>query len=206
MNLRLPLAAVAAAALAAVAATPALAHAHLSPPVAIAKEGQTFSLAVPTEKENVRTVKVALTVPDGFSIDSFVAAAGWTRRVQSTGSGEDAVVQRVTWTAVRGTEPGAYGVPPAEDAFFQFLAEADSARTYTFQVEQTYSDGSVVDWSGGDGSDTPAPTVEAVESLDGGGSGGGSGETLAIVALAAAGIGLVLGAVALARGSGRDLA
>jgi hypothetical protein len=89
-----------------------------------------------------------------------------------------------------------------EDAFFEFLAEADSAETYTFQVEQTYSDNSVVDWSGPESSDTPAPTVEAVDSL---GGGGGSSNTLATVALVVGAIGIVLGAVALARGSGRNL-
>jgi len=201
----LPLALAAMAALAAVAAGSAFAHAHVSPPVALAKAGQMFSLAVPTEKENASTVKVVLTVPDGFSIDSFVPSTGWKREIQATGSGEDTVIQKVTWTAVKGTEPGASGVPTGEDAFFQFLAETDSAKTYTFQVEQSYSDGSVVDWNGSESSDTPAPTVEAVDSL-GGGGGGGSSNTLAIVALVVGGIGIVLGAIALARGSSRELA
>jgi uncharacterized protein YcnI len=200
----LPLATLAVAALGALAAGSAFAHAHLSPPVALAKSGQIFTLAVPTEKEDASTVKVVLTVPDGFSIDSFVSATGWKRQVQSTGSGEDAVIQSVTWTAIRGTEPGAYGIPAEEDAFFEFLAEADSAKTYAFQVEQTYSDGEVVDWSGPESSDTPAPTVEAVSSL--GGGGGGGSDTLAIVALVVGAVGLALGVVALVRGGGRELA
>jgi uncharacterized protein YcnI len=204
VTLRLPLALAAAALLAAVAAGSAFAHAHVSPPVALAKAGQMFTLAVPTEKETARTVKVVLTVPDGFAIDSFVPSTGWKRQVQATGSGEDAVVKQVTWTAIRGTEPGAFGVPAGEDAFFQFLAETDSAKTYTFQVEQSYSDGSVVDWNGSESSDTPAPTVEAVDSLSGGG--GGSSNTLAIVALVVGGIGIALGAIALVRGSSRELA
>jgi uncharacterized protein YcnI len=195
VNLRFPLAVTAAAALAAVAAGSAFAHAHLSPPVALAKSGQLFTLAVPTEKENAKTTRVVLTVPDGFSIDSFVPAAGWKRQVQSTGSGEDTVIQKVTWTG------GA--VPAEEDAVFQFLAEADKAQTYTFQVEQTYSDNSVVDWSGPETSDTPAPTVEAVSSL---GGGGGSSSTLAIAALVVGVVAVVLGAIALFRGSGRELA
>ena len=201
MSLRLPLAVAAAAALAAVAAGSAFAHAHLSPPVALAKAGQMFTLAVPTEKEGLRTTRVVLTVPDGFSIDSFVAAPGWKRVVQSTGSGESAVIQKVTWVATS-VEPGG-GVPTGEDAFFEFLAEGDSAKTYTFHVEQTYSDNSVVDWSGSESSDTPAPTVETVDSL---GGGGGSSNTLAIVAIVVGAVGIVLGAVALARGSSRTVA
>src|SRR5437763_13064047 len=76
----------------------AFAHAHVSPPVALAKEGQVFTLAVPTEKDNLATTKIELIPPDGFSIDSFVPAPGWKRTVQQTGSGEDAVIQKVTWT------------------------------------------------------------------------------------------------------------
>ena len=61
----------------------AFAHAELSPAVVLAKKGQLFTLAVPTEKENAETTKVELTPPSGFSIDSFVPASGWTREAQT---------------------------------------------------------------------------------------------------------------------------
>ena len=121
-------------------AAPAFAHAEISPPVALAKTLQLFTLAVPTEKENATTTEIALTLPSGFSIDSFVPSPGWKREVQQTGSGEDAVVQKVTWTGGK--------VPTDDDSVFQFLATASDAKTYTFGVRQTYSDGSIVDWSG----------------------------------------------------------
>ena len=128
MKIRLPIATVLTGVLAAAIAGSAFAHAHLSPPVALAKAGQWFTLAVPTEKENATTTTVVLTVPDGFSIDSFApSTGGWKREVQSTGSGEDTVIQKVTWTGG--------SVPAGEDSVFGFLAEADSAKTYTFQVE-----------------------------------------------------------------------
>src|SRR5438270_2606078 len=111
-----------------VVAAPAFAHARLSPPVALAKSGELFSLAIPTEKEGARTTKVVLTVPDGFSIDSFVPALGWKRQVQQAGSGEAAVIQQVTWTGG--------SVPTGEDALFQFLGLASAAKTYTFAVTQ----------------------------------------------------------------------
>ena len=61
-------------------------------------------------------------------------------------------------------------MPTGEDSLFQFLARASTtAKTYTFKVEQTYSDGKIVDWAGSESSDTPAPTVEASRSLGGGG-------------------------------------
>jgi uncharacterized protein YcnI len=156
----------------------------------LAKTGQLFTLAVPTEKEDVTTTKVELTPPSGFAIDSFVPAPGWTRDVKSTGSGEETEIQQVTWSGGK--------VPTEEDALFQFLASADSAKTYSFKVRQTYSDGSVVDWSGPESSDTPAPVVEAKSSLGGGGS-----DTLAIVALAIGAIALLVAVLGLLTGTGR---
>jgi len=170
-------------------ASSAWAHAEISPPVAKAKTTELFTLAVPTEKEGLTTTKVELTPPRGFGIDSFVPAAGWKRNVQSTGSGEKTLIQKVTWSGGN--------VPTEEDAVFQFLANPDSSKTYEFKVRQTYSDGSVVDWSGPESSDAPAPTIEAKSSLGGGGS-----STLSIVALVVGGIGVVLAGISLlARGS-----
>jgi uncharacterized protein YcnI len=172
----------------------AWAHAEISPPVTKSKTLQLFTLAVPTEKEGLTTTKIELTLPSGFGIDSFVSETGWKRQLQQTGSGENAVIQKVTWTGG--------SVPTGEDSIFQFLASPDSSKTYTFAVRQTYSDGSVVDWSGPESSDTPAPRIEAKSSLGGGGS-----STLSIIALVVGGIGVLLGAVALAtRGGTRPVA
>jgi uncharacterized protein YcnI len=172
-------------------AASALAHAELSPSVALSKHLQLFSLAVPTEKENATTTTVELTLPSGFSIDSFVPAAGWKREAQTTGTGENTTIQKVTWTGGK--------VPTEEDALFQFLASAAASKTYTFKVRQTYSDGTVVDWSGPESSDTPAPTVEAKSSL----GGGGGSDTLAIIALALGALALVVAVAGLVVGSGR---
>jgi uncharacterized protein YcnI len=177
-----------------VTAGSAWAHARISPVVVESKQLQLFSLAVPTEKENLTTTKIELTVPQGFGIDSFVAAPGWKRQVQQTGSGEDAVIQKVTWTGG--------SVPTEEDSLFQFLASPSDSKTYTFSVRQTYSDGSVVDWSGPESSDSPSPTIEAKSSLGGGGS-----STVAIVALIVGGAALVVAIVGLlSRRGGRELA
>jgi uncharacterized protein YcnI len=193
---RAVLAVLACASCALLVAAGASAHAELSPPVAVSNAGQLFTLAVPTEKEGAATTGVELTVPAGFSIDSFVPAPGWKRQIVSHGSGENAVVSRVSWTGG--------SVPTEEDAAFSFLARAEANTTYTFGVRQTYSDGSVVDWSGSESSDTPAPTIEAVSSLAGG---GGGTSTLTVVALVLGALGLVAGGMALlARGGSRELA
>lgn len=173
-----------------IVAASAFGHAEISPAVALAKHGQLFTLAVPTEKADATTTAVALTPPTGFAIDSFVPSPGWKRAVQSTGSGDQTAIQKVTWTGG--------SVPHGEDAVFQFLASTDASKTYAFGVRQTYSDGSVVDWSGPESSDTPAPTVESKSSL-----GGGGASTLAIVALALAGVAVVVAAAGLFGGGGR---
>lgn len=180
-----------AAVLLAIVAATASAHAEISPQVSLSGKLQLYSLAVPTEKEGLTTTKVVLTVPNGFGIDSFVPPpSGWTQRVQQTGSGEDAVITQVTWSGGK--------TPTGQDSLFQFLAEPASATTYTFRVQQTYSDGSIVNWAGSESSDSPAPTIEAKSSLGGGGS-----SVLTIVALVIGVLGLLAGGFALvSRGSG----
>jgi len=178
-------------------ALPALAsaHARISPAVSVAGKLQLYSLAVPTEKSGLTTSTIVMTVPTGFGIDSFVPPpTGWHMKLQQTGSGDSAVVTKVTWTGG--------STPTGEDSLFQFLAQPASAKTYTFQVQQTYSDGSIVNWAGAESSEAPAPTIEVADSL-----GSGGVPLLTIVALVVGVLGLVAGGFALIGGSKeRDLA
>ena len=173
----------------------ALAHARVSPAVSLSGKLQLYSLAVPTEKQGLTTTKLVMMVPDGFGIDSFVPpAAPWHVDLSQTGSGTNAVITKVTLTGGR-TATG-------EDTLFQFLAQPSSAKKYTFQVQQTYSDGSIVNWAGPESSDSPAPTIDAVGSIGGGGI-----SAVSIIALIVGGLGLLAGGFALMGGSrGRSLA
>jgi len=167
----------------------AAAHARVSPPVSVAGKLQLYSLAVPTEKAGLTTTKLVMTVPSGFGIDSFVPPAPpWRVQLAQTGSGDSAVVTKVTLTGGN--------TPTGEDTLFQFLAQPASAQTYTFQVEQTYSDGSIVNWAGPESSAAPAPTIEAASSL-----GGGGVSVLTIIALVVGILGLLAGGFALVGGS-----
>lgn len=167
----------------------ASAHARISPAVSESGKLQLYSLAVPTEKSGLTTTNLVMTVPSGFGIDSFVPpSAPWHVQLAQTGSGDNAVVTKVTLTG--GT------TPTGEDTLFQFLAQPASAKTYTFQVQQTYSDGSIVNWSGSESSAYPAPTIEAVSSL-----GGGGVSVLTIIALVVGVLGLLAGGFALIGGS-----
>lgn len=168
----------------------ASAHARVSPAVSVSGKLQLYSLAVPTEKSGLTTSRIVMTVPNGFGIDSFVPPPpGWQMQVAQTGSGDSAVVTKVTWTGGK--------TPTGEDSLFQFLAQPASAQTYTFQVEQTYSDGSIVNWAGPESSANPAPSIEAVSSIGGGGT-----STLTIIALVIAVLALLAGGFAIVGGAG----
>lgn len=184
-----PLAVVAALVLCASAS----AHPSLSPPLAEQGTSQTFTLAVPTEKEGVTTTQIELTPPEGFAIEAFVPAAGWKRTADQTGSGEDVIIRKATFTG------GA--TPSGEAAVIQFVGHGAEVGDYEFRVRQTYSDGTVVAWTGGEGSETPAARVEVKAQI-----GGGSG-SLAIIAFVIATVALVAGAIALLLQAGnRELA
>src|SRR3954470_21014818 len=92
-------------------AAPAFGHPVVSPPVVEPATVQVFTLSVPTEREDRATTKIELTVPQGFAIDSFARGRGWKRKTASTGSGEDAIVNTVTWSGG--------STPTQEDAVFQ---------------------------------------------------------------------------------------
>jgi uncharacterized protein YcnI len=179
-----------AAGLALVVASAASAHARISPPVSLSNTLQLYSLAVPTEKNPpLTTTKIVLTVPTGFSIDSFVPNPRWKRVLQQTGSGDSAVIQKVTWTGG--------SIPSGEDSLFQFLGQPAKNGKYTFTVQQTYSDNSIVNWSDPETGADPAPTIEAKSSLGGGGT-----PLLTIVALVVGALGVIIAGIALVAGGG----
>jgi uncharacterized protein YcnI len=165
------------------------AHAIISPAVAKTTAMQQFTLSVPTEKDKLTTTKIVLDVAPGFAIDSYEAEPGWTRSTVQSGSGKSAVDSKVTWTGGH--------VPTGEDAVFRFNATAPSSKKYMFKVTQTYSDGSVVEWSDpSESTDHPAPRIETMSSF----GGGGSSNTLGVIALIVAVLALVLGGIGLAGG------
>jgi hypothetical protein len=85
---------------------------------------------------------------------------------------------------------------------FSFLGGSQNTGSESFSVRQTYSDGTVVEWSGPKSADTPAPVVTMVSSL-----GGGAPSTLSLVALVLAAVALVVAVGGLvARGRARPVA
>ena len=151
-------------AVALVAASSAFAHARVSPPVSLASELQLYSLAVPTEKEDATTTKIVLTRARRASRSTRSSPSpGWHRvgpadRLRRGRRDPEGHLDRRQRPDRRGLDASSSS------------ASRRRAATYTFQVEQTYSDGSIVNWDGSESSEDPAPTIEAKSSLGGGGT------------------------------------
>src|ERR1700751_1303259 len=87
----------------------ASAHARVSPAVSLANKLQLYSLAVPTEKDGITTTKLVMTVPGGFTIDSYVQpATPWHVTESPNGS-------QVTLSGG--------STPTGQDTLFQFLGQ-----------------------------------------------------------------------------------
>jgi periplasmic copper chaperone A len=85
-------------------------------------------------------------------------------------------------------------------AVLPFVGVPKKAEEYAFTVRQTYSDGSVVLWSGDESSDTPAARITASAEASSSSGGSDSSKTIAIIALIVGGLGLVVGGAGLVSG------
>jgi uncharacterized protein YcnI len=107
-----------------------------------------FTVRVPSEKD-IPTVKVEVKFPlDAVSVSRFEPKAGWKYDIAKDASGK---ITGVTWTATGD------GLSATEFGEFNMSGKvADSAAVITWKAYQTYKDGSVVEWTGAEGSDKPA--------------------------------------------------
>lgn len=161
-------AALATAALVAVAA-PASAHVGVSSTDA-AKEGfGKIVFRVPNESDTASTTKVVVTLPaeTPFAFVSAGAKPGWTvdvvkAKLPTTAKVGDyeltEAVSTITWTA-QGD-----GIPVGQfDEFALSGGPFPDADSITFEAQQTYSDGEVVDWNqpqeGDEEPEHPAPEL-----------------------------------------------
>lgn len=190
------------------AAGVAAAHVTVYAPDAAQGSYSVLAFRVPTESETASTTRLTVVLPELNSART-QPIPGWQSTVEKNA---DAKATSVTWTA----DPGSPGIPPGQ--FQQFLLSAGplpADESVSFAANQTYSDGSVVEWNqpmGDDGSEPehPAPTLTlaASESSDGHSHGTdssteASGEEEHATDTTArwlGGIGLLLGAVAVGIG------
>lgn len=171
----------------------ASAHAVMYPQQVTAGSYEKFVLRVPTEKD-IPTVAVRVEVPEGFSVSRVQPLPGWEYELERDDSGH---VTAVSWS---GGEIG-----PTE--FQEFVIQGRTAPEpgpYAWRAWQTYSDGTVVAWTGPSGADNPASVMTVIATgaqTDAHGvtsgqatrNGGGNSPFVAIAAYG----GLLLGAAAL---------
>ena len=147
-------------------------------------------LTVPNEKEDAHD-EIQITIPEASSWStSLPCPAGPPPWRPAQRDGEMQGGNSITWKGKLSGE---------ELAVLPFTGVPKNAGEYTFNVRQTYSDGSVVEWSGDEDSDTPAARIAATSA---GSSSGGidTAKTLGIIALVLGGVALVVGGVALISG------
>ena len=131
----------------------AFAHAELFPNQIPSGDGYLLSLAVPNEKEE--------RLHDG---DPDHDAGRLRARARRSESGLD--LDRDRPEEVNGEMEGGNSITwkgklsGTELAVLPFTGVPKNAGEYAFTVRQTYSDGSVVEWSGDEGSDTPAARID----------------------------------------------
>ena len=181
----------------------ASAHVTVQPKQTTQGTYEVFSVRVPSEEENVTTKSVKVTVPAGVSVSRLEPKPGWKSELEKN---EDGSLKTITWTA------DGDGLSQTEFTEFRMQGKvADDATQLVWKAYQTYSDGKVVEWTGGEGSDHPASvtTVSAAPAEAGGNgaaaiagneaagaaSSGGSGKENAALILGI--VGAVLGAAAL---------
>jgi len=160
---------------------PAVAQAHVTvwPRSAARGAFERYVVRVPNEK-NVPTTRVEIHFPAEVRISSFLEVAGWQLQVLTDSAGK---ITGAVWTG---------SLPPKRFIEFPFIGvNPKEGDRVVFPALQTYEGGEVVQWTGPEGSKTPASVTTLTERPAAGGASGGAGSTTLYVALAALVLALV---------------
>ncbi|GIP39266.1 hypothetical protein J31TS4_25460 [Paenibacillus sp. J31TS4] len=131
-----------------------LASAHVTVQPAQTTQGsyEMFTVRVPSESKGTYTTKVEVKVADDVTISRVEPKADWTYELKTDATGK---VTSVLWTAA------GKGLSQTEFTDFHLSGKVgDTAASITWKAYQTYADGSVVEWTGGEGSDKPASVTK----------------------------------------------
>jgi uncharacterized protein len=201
-------------------AAPAAAGAHVTVnPNRVAAGGFTvLDVRVPNERDNASTVKVVLRLPPAFTSASYEPVAGWkasvakrrlAKPIQTPDGPITEAVDTITWT---GSGSGDGRITPGQFRDFPISVQVPgkAGDVLAFKALQTYSNGEVVRWIGGESSDTPAARVTltgaapaaaaapaATAGTAGASSSNGDSDGLAIAALVVGALGLLAGIAAI---------
>ncbi|PWK15894.1 YcnI family protein [Tumebacillus permanentifrigoris] len=129
--------------------TTASAHVTVWPKETTTGAYEKYTVRVPVEKD-VNTTKVRVEFPAGVKVSTVEPMTGWDYAYEKNADGTN---KAITWTATAG------GIKAGEFMEFNFVGanpkEAGSGKL-VWKAFQTYTDNSVVEWTGEEGSKTPA--------------------------------------------------
>ncbi|QWU18365.1 DUF1775 domain-containing protein [Paenibacillus sophorae] len=129
-------------------AATASAHVTIAPAQSAAGAWETYTLKVPSEKDSP-TVELDLRIPEGAQFMQYEPVSGWDVTVDGN---------KVTWKAT-----GA-GIEPGQFQRFTFTVKNPAAPgDIAWNAYQHYSDGTLVQWSGEEGSETPHAVTSITE-------------------------------------------
>ena len=123
------------------------AHVTVQPKQSKTGASEKYTIRVPTEKF-IPTVRIEVEFPANLAVSSFEPKPNWKIEEKKDSSG------RVAGVTLSGS------IPPGESLGFTFTARnPGDAGKLIFKAIQTYEDGTKVEWTGPEGSRTPAPFV-----------------------------------------------
>jgi uncharacterized protein YcnI len=132
----------------AISISTAYGHVTVQPKQSIVGRSEKYTMRVPTEKF-VPTVRVEVEFPAALNVSSFESKAEWKIEEKKDASG------KLVGVVLTGS------IPPGQVSEFNFLARNPNEETkLSWKVIQIYQDGSKSEWTGPEGSRTPAPAVE----------------------------------------------
>ena len=158
---------------------PSIARAHVTvwPRSAARGAFERYVVRVPNER-NVPTTRVEIHFPAEVRIASFLEVPGWQLQVLTDSAGK---ITGAVWTG---------SLPAKRFIEFPFIGvNPKEGERVVFPATQTYEGGEVVQWTGPEGSKTPASVTTLTERQSGGSTSGPS--TMLFVSLAALALGLV---------------
>jgi uncharacterized protein YcnI len=133
--------------------TMASAHVTVVPNSSITGAWETYTIKVPVEKE-MATTKFTVKVPTGLEIESYQPVPGWNYSTEKNANGK---VKTFTFEAT------GEGILPGQFQQFVFVAKNPATATKAaWDAYQYYKDGSVVEWTGDEGSDSPHAITDIV--------------------------------------------
>jgi uncharacterized protein YcnI len=129
------------------------AHVTVVPQTSTTGAWETYTVKVPVEK-NVATTKVTIKAPAGVEIKSYQPVPGWKYSDEKDANG---IIKSFTFEAT------GEGILPGQFQQFTFVGKnPENAAKAAWDAFQYYKDGSVVEWTGDEGTDSPHSITEIV--------------------------------------------